>query len=192
MNLFNQVFNDYLKEKTIIISTHALQYVSFFDKVFYINQGEIKFIGDPNELEKQDFYQEFKMAKERKKSKENNNNVNNNKNTIEVSNNNVNEKEMQIIQKDEITNLEQKDGEKISFKLFMTFIAYSGGIIYLIKLAICNIIWQASQIYREYYLVMWSSKQNITESENDLFCINDHSWNNCRILQTILHGKRIY
>ena len=49
----------------------------------------------------------------------------------------------------------------------MRFIAYTGGILYLIKLAMCNIIWQASQIYREYYLVMWSSKQNITESENN-------------------------
>ena len=139
MNLFNQVFNDYLKEKTIIISTHALQYVSFFDKVFYINQGEIKFIGEPNELEKQDFYQEFKMAKERKKSEENNNNKENNEKINEQNNNNINEKEMQIVQKDEIMNSEKNDGEKISFKLFMTFIAYSGGISYLIELAL-NII----------------------------------------------------
>ena len=71
MNLFNQVFNDYLKEKTIIISTHALQYVAFFDKVYYINQGEIKFCGKPDELEKQDFYQEFKVAKERNCSNRN-------------------------------------------------------------------------------------------------------------------------
>ena len=168
MNLFNQVFNDYLKEKTIIISTHALQYVSFFVKVFYINQGEIKFIGEPNDLEKQDFYQEFKMAKERKKSEENNNkNENNEKINDENNNNNINDKEMQIVQKDEINNSEKNDGEKISFKLFMTFIAYSGGISYLIELALCNIIWQVSQIYREYYLAMWSSKRNITETENN-------------------------
>ena len=61
-NLFNQVFNEYLKEKTLIISTHALQYVSSFDKVFYISHGEIKYIGKPDELEKQDFYKEFKIA----------------------------------------------------------------------------------------------------------------------------------
>ena len=168
MNLFNQVFNDYLKEKTIIISTHALQYVSFFDKVFYINQGEIKFIGVPQELEKQEFYKEFKMAKERKRSIDKllGSNEDTNENT-NININGINEKEIQIIKKDEIINLSQKDGEKISFKLFMTFIAYSGGIIYLIELALCNIIWQVSQIYREYYLAMWSSKRNITESENN-------------------------
>ena len=165
MNLFNQVFNDYLKEKTIIISTHALQYVSFFDKIFYIHQGEIKFIGEPDELEKQDFYKEFKMTKARKKSedKENDDNIK----IYEDNIRNINEKEMQIIKKDEMINMNQKDGEKISFKLFMTFIAYSGGIIYLIELALCNIIWQMSQIYREYYLAMWSSKKNITKHENN-------------------------
>ena len=168
MNLFNQVFNDYLKEKTIIISTHALQYVSFFDKVFYINQGEIKFIGVPQELEKQEFYKEFKMAKERKRSIDKllGSNEDTNENT-NININGINEKKIQIIKKDEIINLTQKDGEKISFKLFMTFIAYSGGIIYLVELALCNIIWQVSQIYREYYLAMWSSKRNITESENN-------------------------
>ena len=150
MNLFNQVFNDYLKEKTIIISTHALQYVSFFDKVFYINQGEIKFIGVPQELEKQEFYKEFKMAKERKRSIDKllGSNEDTNENT-NININGINEKEITIIKKDEIINFSQKDGEKISFKLFMTFIAYSGGIIYLVELALCNIIWQVSQIYRE-------------------------------------------
>ena len=36
-NLFNQVFNEYLKEKTLIISTHALQYMFYFDKVEKLN-----------------------------------------------------------------------------------------------------------------------------------------------------------
>ena len=70
MNLFNEVFNDYLKDKTIIISTHALQYVSYFDRIFYINQGQIKFIGEPKDIENQQFYQEFKTAQENKKNEE--------------------------------------------------------------------------------------------------------------------------
>jgi len=73
MNLFNEVFNDYLKDKTIIISTHALQYVSYFDRIFYINQGQIKFIGEPKDIENQQFYQEFKTAQENKKNEDNEN-----------------------------------------------------------------------------------------------------------------------
>ena len=66
MNLFNEVINDYLKEKTVIISTHALQYVSNFDKVFYMHQGMIKFEGGPDEIEKEKFYIEFKSIENNK------------------------------------------------------------------------------------------------------------------------------
>ena len=160
MNLFNQVFNDYLKDKTIIISTHALQYVSFFDRIFYVHQGQIKFNGEPKDIESQQFYQEFKTAQENKRNLSKQNNEENEK---EEKKEKV-QKEEQLIKKGE---LNQKDGEKISFKLFMSFIIYSGGIIFLVQLAVTNIIWQVSQIYREYYLAMWSSVKNITQEENN-------------------------
>ena len=70
MNLFNQVFNDYLKTKTIIVSTHALQYVSYFDRVYYLHQGTIKFEGGPEEIEKEQFYIYFKSVEENKINEE--------------------------------------------------------------------------------------------------------------------------
>ena len=161
MNLFNEVFNDYLKDKTIIISTHALQYVTNFDRVFYINQGQIKFMGEPKDIEDQQFYQEFKQAQENKKNEER---ENDDENEHRKRNEEKKSNENQIIKKGEMA---QKDGEKISFKLFMSFIMYSGGIMFLVQLAITNIIWQVSQIYREYYLAMWSSQKNITQAENN-------------------------
>ena len=160
MNLFNQVFNDYLKDKTIIISTHALQYVSYFDRIFYIHQGQIKFNGEPKELENQQFYKEFKTAQENKKNESNQQE----KDEKEKEKKEKEKKEEQIIKKGEIN---QKDGEKITFQLFMSFIMYSGGMIFLVQLAVTNIIWQVSQIYREYYLAMWSSLNKITQEENN-------------------------
>ena len=161
MNLFNQVFNDYLKDKTIIISTHALQYVSNFDRIFYVHQGEIKFNGEPKDLENQQFYQEFKAAQENKKNEANQKEEETEKEKGKKEND---KKEQQIIKKGE---LNTKDGEKISWKLFISFIMYSGGMIYLVQLAVTNIIWQVSQIYREYYLAMWSSQKQITQAENN-------------------------
>ena len=160
MNLFNEVFNDYLKDKTIIISTHALQYVSNFDRIFYIHQGQIIFSGEPKEIENQQFYQEFKSAKENRK----NDKQENDEEDDEKKDKKKEKKETLIIKKGEKSH---KDGEKISFKLFMSFIMYSGGIIYLVQLAVTNIIWQVSQIYREYYLAMWSSQKTITKVENN-------------------------
>ena len=159
MNLFNEVFNDYLKNKTIIISTHALQYVTYFDRIFYIHQGRIKFMGEPKDIENQQFYQDFKSAQENKQKEEQND-----EDFKKKKDKKQDKKEELIIKKVE-TN--QKDGEKISFKLFMSFIMYSGGMIYLVQLAVTNIIWQVSQIYREYYLAMWSSKKDITQKENN-------------------------
>jgi len=160
MNLFNEVFNDYLKDKTIIISTHALQYVTYFDRIFYIHQGQIKFSGEPKDIENQQFYQDFKVAQENRQKGDQKDEENENKKDKKSKI----KKEDLIIKKGEKN---EKDGEKISFKLFMSFIMYSGGIIYLVQLAVTNIIWQVSQIYREYYLAMWSSKKDITQQENN-------------------------
>ena len=165
MNLFNEVFNDYLKEKTVIISTHALQYVSFFDKVFYMNQGTIKFEGEPKDIEKEEFYLYFKNIQENKLNEDKE--INKEKEEIRK---NYEENSKNIFEMK--TKNDKNDGEKITFGLFMNFIKYSGGINFLVKLAVTNIIWQISQIYREYYLTMWSSLENLTKSENNfkIFC----------------------
>ena len=172
MNLFNEVFNNYLKEKTVIISTHALQYVSYFDKIIYMHQGTIKFEGTPKEIEMEKFYIDFKSIEDNITNLEND--INKEKEEIKKNSeeNSKNIFEMRKINKD------LKDGEKITFGLFMNFIKYSGGNKFLIQLAVTNIIWQISQIYREYYLTMWSSLEDITKRENNIKII-------CFILLTI-------
>ena len=161
INLFNEVFNYYLKDKTVLISTHALQYISFFDRIFYINQGQIKFIGEPKALEKQQFYQDFKALQENKKKEAKEKDEENER---DKNKNEEGKKDNQIIIKKEIT---QKDGEKISFKLFKSFLQFSGGFSFLTQLTITNIIWQLSQIYREYYLAKWTNEKNLSKKENN-------------------------
>ena len=161
MNLFNEVFNDYLKDKTVIISTHALQYISFFDRIFYMKQGQINFIGKPEDIENQQFYLDFKVAQENKKNEDKEKGGDE---TYKKEKNANNKIEYQIIKKGESNKL---DGDKISFELFKSFLFYSGGIMFLFQLAITNIIWQISQIYREYFLAKWSSQKEITKFENN-------------------------
>ena len=50
MNLFKGVFNEYLKDKTFIITTHALQYLNFFDRIIYMEDGKIQWSGTYNEI----------------------------------------------------------------------------------------------------------------------------------------------
>ena len=163
MKLFKGVFNDFLKDKTFIISTHALQYLCFFDRIFYMKQGKIEWMGSYQEICKQKFYEDF--ADSIKNSK------------------NESEEEKEFKNKEENINSEDEDSEqsetikvqnqdenkpKVSFSTYFTLIKYSGGIKILLKIFLPNIIWKASQIYSDYYLSSWSAMENLDQEENNI------------------------
>ena len=81
--MHNCIIN-YLKGKTRILATHALQYTSFADRIYYMKNGEIKWEGTYKELIKQSFYSQFaekinsKLKEEKGKGKiENSEDINN-------------------------------------------------------------------------------------------------------------------
>ena len=172
MNLFKGVFNEYLKNKTFIITTHALQYLNFFDRIFYMNDGKIEWIGTYNEIINQDFYAEFVKSIERKKSgeikteekkkeeKEQKEEEEENTEEEESSKNNI----IKVERKKSLLNLDSKD--KISFSSLLTLIKYSGGFFYAFRILSINILWKGFKVYSDYYLSSWSSLPNISSSEN--------------------------
>ena len=171
MNLFKGVFNEYLKNKTFIITTHALQYLNFFDRIFYMNDGKIEWIGTYNEIINQDFYAEFVKSIERKKSgeikteekkkEEKEEKEEEEENTEEESSkNNI----IKVERKKSLLNLDSKD--KISFSSLLTLIKYSGGFFYAFRILSINILWKGFKVYSDYYLSSWSSLPNISSSEN--------------------------
>ena len=172
MNLFKGVFNEYLKNKTFIITTHALQYLNFFDRIFYMNDGKIEWIGTYNEIINQDFYAEFVKSIERKKSgeikteekkkeeKEEKEEEEENTEEEESSKNNI----IKVERKKSLLNLDSKD--KISFSSLLTLIKYSGGFFYAFRILSINILWKGFKVYSDYYLSSWSSLPNISSSEN--------------------------
>ena len=171
MNLFKEVFNDYLKQKTFIISTHALQYLNFFDRIFYMRDGKIFWSGTYNEIIKQDFFEEFVKNIEKKKSGE----IQEKKDKEEEKNNdeeeeNIDEEESS---KNNIIAFERKkttgesEKDKISFSTMLTLIKYSGGYKYVFKIIFANIIWKASEVYSDYYLSSWNSETTINKEENN-------------------------
>ena len=161
MNLFKQVFNDYLKDKTFIISTHALQYLSFFDRIFYMNQGKIAWEGTYNEIIHESFYSEFVKQLERKKSDSEKKKSEKSKGKINEEKNSSKKEVVKLTKLDD-----DKDKDKMSLQSFLAFINYSGGIIQIVKIISVNIIWKTSQICSNYYLTSWSSKKNISTQEN--------------------------
>ena len=59
---------DYLKDKTRILVTHAIQYCNKADRIIYMKDGKINWEGDFQELVKQDFYKRMMAKKDKKKN----------------------------------------------------------------------------------------------------------------------------
>jgi ABC-type transport system involved in cytochrome bd biosynthesis fused ATPase/permease subunit len=59
MKVMKNCIVKYLSDKTRILVTHALQYLSFADKIMYMNKGEIKWVGTYEEIKNQDFFRSF-------------------------------------------------------------------------------------------------------------------------------------
>ena len=77
--IMNDLIINYLKGKTRIIVTHALQYLQYMDRVIYMKNGRIEWIGTYQEIVNQDFFitmkklsklNESKKEEEEKKKKE--------------------------------------------------------------------------------------------------------------------------
>ena len=174
MNLFKGVFNEYLKDKTFIITTHALQYLNFFDRIIYMNEGRIEWSGTYNEIINQDFYGEFVKSLERKKSWETKEDEKKeeNKEEKEEDDENTEEEEssksniIKLERKKSLLELDSKD--KISFSALLSLIKYSGGFFYVFRILSVNILWKAFEVYSDYYLSSWSSITNISSRENNI------------------------
>jgi len=57
--VFNNCFLEYLKNKTRVLATHNVHYLNFFDKIIWLDKGQIIFQGKMKDLENQEFFQNF-------------------------------------------------------------------------------------------------------------------------------------
>ena len=68
MNIFNEVIQTYLKGKTVIFATHALQYIPYVKHVIHMNRGVIDFYGSAEEAANKDFFRKYVRKEKRKNS----------------------------------------------------------------------------------------------------------------------------
>ena len=171
MNLFKQVFNDFLKEKTFIISTHALQYLSFFDRILYMKDGKIFWSGTYQEIIKEEFFEEFvKSIETKKKSGEIEEKEELKNNNMDEEIDNMEEEESSknnVIAIDKKKSAEKEKKDKVSFETILTLIKFSGGYQLVFKIVLVNVLWKISEVYSDYYLSSWSMIENIDKKENN-------------------------
>ena len=165
MNIFNNVILDYLKGKTIVVVTHALQYISHMDRIIYMKNGEINWFGPSSQLKSQSFFKEFTKNIENTKDNENGGEDNEGTTRSKVTGTlDTTDTEVIRITKDE----EQKEGG-INLHTWMVFFLYSGGVMYLIYTIFTNVAWKGFEIVGDYFLTYWTSQEHLEKKENYRF-----------------------
>ena len=162
-NIMNNCIMGYLKGKTIILATHALQYAAFADKIYYMKNGEINWEGNYNELIQQEFYSVFaekinsKLKQEKEKENKNKNKLENyddNLTNLKIDQNHLNKGKIQRITRDET-----KEIGKINKQVFFNYFSYIGGSYFCMALLSTLLTWQGLKIMSDLWLGYWSEHQ---------------------------------
>ena len=170
-NIMHNCIEGYLKGKTRILVTHALQYTSFADSIYYLKNGEIQWEGTYNELINQKFYSEFaekinSKIKEKKETEDNIKEEKNSKNKSSKVNANISLNKGTIKR---ITKDETKEIGKINKKVYLSYYSYVGGMNFFSVLLLTLLSWQGLRIMSDLWLGYWSEHQG--ERSNSFFFI---------------------
>ena len=112
---------NYLKPKTRVLVTHALQYLSYCDRIIMMKGGQIFWEGDYSNLTRQDFFNDFALKLNRRKSSlEDESVIENIEDKDDLKN--VNNKNIARITKDE----EQLEGS-VSLEVKKKYVKLNGG-----------------------------------------------------------------
>ena len=143
----------YLKGKTRIIVTHALHYLKYMDRIFYMKNGRISWIGKYEEMEESNISDLLKFMNMRKKSidekiNEEKKNENNNKEYFE------NKKIVKIIKE------EDEEVGEVKLNVYISYFKYLGSTFFIILIFMIMLLWQINKGGSDYWLAYWSKPEN--------------------------------
>ena len=185
MKVMKNCIIKHLKGKTRILVTHALQYVSFSDRIIYMNNGEIKWMGTYEEIKEQEFFKVFyeKMKKENEKEEEPKLQKKTSKEKREEflrrdSDDEINTKKEKNKDKVKIKDLnkgtikkliqeEVKVKGKVNLSVYKDFLIKIGGILTISIMLILMIIMDLSRSAQDLWLGYWTEHQD--QSKNTIY-----------------------
>ena len=156
----------YLNGKTRIVVTHALHYLKYVDRIFYMKQGRIEWVGSYDEIILEDFFKQLNKNKiSRHKSSDLNDEINTDKNNKnDYLNNEIEENDNNIIGNTEnklVRIIKDEDEEKgtVQITVYYSYISYMGGICFMIFIVIVMFLWQATKGGSDYWIAYYSNHQ---------------------------------
>ena len=180
-NIFDNVIKDYLKGKTILIITHALQYLPMMDYVIKMNEGKIEYFGNVEDAEKQKFYEEFVNANKSHIFLESINNYAKNKKNkknkkpktefeSEYSESEkfldkikIRKKKFQLVTKKK----EYKYHKASKYEILKIVFSYSGGCCIFFSIILFNIFWKVTDSGSDFIITNWTTSEG--EKTDKLF-----------------------
>ena len=159
MKVMKNCIIKYLSNKTRILVTHALQYISFADRIIYMNKGEIKWVGTYEEIKQQDFFKSFYEKMQQKNVQEE---LEQEKKTnAEKKEENEEEQSSQFNsgQIKRITREETQEKGRVKCSVYKDFLVKIGYLT-IVTTLIVTIIMSASFYGRDLWLAYWTKKQS--------------------------------
>ena len=157
--IMKELIIDYLEGKTRVIVTHALQYLKYMNRIIYMKNGRIEWVGTFEEIQNQDFFISMKKLSK-----------------LSVENNEEEKKEKSNVMKDftesgrEIIKIIKEEDEEIGSVKFGVYISYSrylGGNTFLLIVIFIMLMWQANKGGSDLWLAYWSLPENQDESQEN-------------------------
>ena len=158
--IMNDLIINYLKNKTRIIVTHALQYLQYMDRIIYMKNGRIEWSGSFQEILNQEFFISMKKLSKLNESKKESKKKEKEKNDKKIKTSSG--KEIVKIIKEE----DQEIGS-VKISVYINYSKYMGGIFYLFAIFLVGCIMQTNLGGGDLWLAYWSSPENQDISKND-------------------------
>ena len=165
--IMKELIIDYLKNKTRVVVTHALQYLKYMDRIMYMKNGRIEWVGTYEEIQNQEFFVTMKKLSK----------INNEKNDEEGKNKKNKKNRMKEFTDSgrEIIKIIKEEDEEIGSVKFGVYIHYSrylGGNLFLVMIIFIMSMWQANKGGSDLWLAYWSLPENQEESQTN----KDSKW----------------
>ena len=167
-HIFYKTIKEYLNGKTILLITHALQYLPMMDYIIKMNDGKIVYYGNVKDAEKQNFYKDFVSSNQKKNIEEaiiNNNIKNNNQSDKEEIDNDDSGKFLYTIRTDNNNTLILSKNDKYDYKkpsiiqVLKIVFSYSGGYSILIFIIFLNAFWKMCDSGSDFIITKWSNAE---------------------------------
>ena len=169
-SIFEKTIKENLKGKTILLITHALQYIPMMDFIIKMNKGKIEYYGNVKDAEEQPFYKDFVFSNKKKNFEETIiNNYNNSKdkniNTENIIEKTDSEKFLLSLRTSNNNSLILSKKYNYSYqkpsilKILTIVLSYSGGFYALFLILFLNTLWKICDSGSDFIITKWSNSE---------------------------------